>query len=209
MENVILSYFKIESEAFQALSELKKLSTYDDKIILSQVAVIKKIDGQIYLKDSFDTGRKTLNDTLKGGLIGSLVGILGGPIGILLGAGFGTAVGAVVDLDDTEEEQSLVASVTSRLQDGDVAIVAVAQEETEASYDRVLEPFDAITIRYDAAVIQEEVNHAREVQEYLEKQTTEKMREKRSEARHAKIAEYKSKIKAEFHELKENLTPKK
>ncbi|WP_052343799.1 DUF1269 domain-containing protein [Bacillus massiliigorillae] len=209
MENVVISYFNIESEAFQALSELKKLSTFDDKILLSQVALIKKIDGQIILKDSFDTGKKTANDTWKGGLIGTLVGIIGGPIGMLLGLGVGTLVGAVIDMDDAKDEDSLIYSVTTRMQDGDVALVAVVQEETEASYDHVMMPFDVTTIRYDAAVIHEEVDHAREVENYLEEKTSAKMKEKRSEERHAKVTEYKTKLKNEFNELKQKVTSNK
>ncbi|MFS0782862.1 DUF1269 domain-containing protein [Bacillus sp. 1P06AnD] len=206
MENVVLTYFKIESEAFQALSELQKLSTFDEKIILSQVALLKKDDGQILLKDSFDTGKRTSDDIWKGGLIGGLVGILGGPLVFLLGMGVGAALGAGIDADDIEEEDSLLRSVTSRLKDGDVAIIAVVQETTEASYDRVMNKFDTVTIRYDASVIQDEVEHANEVQNELQKQAKEKMKEKRSEERHAKIEEYRTKIKQEFEELKKKWT---
>ncbi len=203
MENVILSYFNIESEAYQAMSELKKLSTFDKKIVLSQVALMKKVDGEILLKDGFDTGKRTADDTWKGGLIGGLIGILGGPLGILLGLGVGTVIGASLDADDMEEETSLITSVSSRMQDGDVALLSVVQEETESSYDRVMKPFDVVTIRYNAGMIQEEVNHAREVEKDLQKKAKAKMREKRSEERHRKVAEYKAKIKSEFQELKE------
>lgn len=203
VENVVISYFNVESEAYQALSELKTKCTNVDGITLSQVALIKKDYGQIRFKDGFDTGEQTNDDTWKGGLIGSFVGILGGPLGMLLGLGVGSMVGAVKDTTDAVDEGSLIYSVASRMQDGDVAIAAVIQEESEAIYDRIISPFDATTIRYDAAVIQEEVEHAREVQRGLEKQAAQQMREARSEARHAKITEYKEKVKAEFNELKD------
>ena len=202
MENVVVSYFDIESEAYQALSELKRLSTFDEKITFSQVALIKKNNGVIMLKDGFDTGNKTSDDTLIGGLIGTVIGILGGPVGMLLGLGVGATIGVVIDSTDTEEEDSLIDSVASRLKDGDVAIIAVVQEETEASYDRTLAPFKVVTVRYEASAIQEEVDHAREVEKQLEKQTKEKMKEKRSEARQAKRAEYKAKIKDDFYKMK-------
>lgn len=205
MENVVISYFNVESEAYQALSELKTKCTYVEGITLSQVALIKKDYSQIHFKDGFDTGKQTNDDTWKGGLIGTLVGILGGPLGMLLGLGVGTMVGAVIDTNDAVDEGSLIYTMTSRMQDGDVAIVAVVQEETEAIYDRVISNFDATTIRYDAAVIQEEVEHAREVQKDLEMQASKKMREERSEARRAKITEYKERLKAEFNELKDRL----
>ncbi|WP_019243449.1 MULTISPECIES: DUF1269 domain-containing protein [Bacillus] len=209
MENIVVSYFNIESEAYQALSDLKKLSTFDEKITFSQVAILKKVDGQILFKDGFDTGKQTIDDTWKGGLIGGLVGILGGPVGVLLGLGLGSVIGAAIDSTDVEEEDSLLASVTSRLKDGDVVIMAVVQEETEASYDRTIEPYDAVTVRYDASFIQEEVEHANELQKELERQTKEKIKEKRTESRQAKVAEYKAKIKNEFLEIKQKMGQKK
>ncbi|MGN1387893.1 MAG: DUF1269 domain-containing protein [Bacillus sp. (in: firmicutes)] len=202
MENVVVSYFDVESEAFQALSELKRLSTFDEKITFSQVALIKRIDGVITVKDGFDTGERTNDDTILGGIIGSVVGILGGPIGVLLGLGVGATIGIVVDSTDAEDEVSLIDSVASRLKDGDVAIIAVVQEATYESYDRTLAPFKATTVRYDASAIREEVDHAREVEKQLEKQTKEKLKEKRSAARQEKRAEYKAKIKEDFDKMK-------
>lgn len=208
-ENIVLSYFNIESEAFQALSELKKINLFDEKILLSQVALIKKVDGQIIVKDAFDTGKVTSDDTWKCSLIGGLVGILGGPIGMLLGFSTGTIIGAIKDTKDTETENNLILSITKRMKDGDVALIAVIQEETEESYDRVMSAFDCLTIRYDASFVQEEVDYAQKVQKELEKQAREKMKEKRSVERMNKKKYYENKIKFDFSRLKEKMTPNK
>ncbi|WKA55550.1 DUF1269 domain-containing protein [Planococcus shixiaomingii] len=206
MENVIISYFKVESEAFQALSELKNSSTFDERFTLSQVALLKNSNGQIIMKDGFDTGKRTQNDTWKGGLIGTLVGVLGGPLGMLLGFGIGSVVGLAKDAGEAKEESSLISAITSRMKEGDVAIVAVAQELSEEPFNLVAEKFDAVTVRYSASDIQEEVEHAQTVERNLQERAKEEMRQERSEQRRETVNEYRSKFKEEFEELKKRFS---
>ncbi|MGK7376298.1 DUF1269 domain-containing protein [Planococcus sp. 1R117A] len=206
MENVIISYFKVESEAYQALSELKKSSTFNEGFTLSQVAVIKKSHGHILMQDGFDTGKRTQDDTWKGGLIGTLVGILGGPLGMLLGFGIGSVVGMAKDAGEAQEESSLITAISSRMKDEDVAIITIAQERTEESYNHILEKFEAVTVRYNASDIQEEVEHAREVESDLQERAKEEMRRERSEHRKERAEEYRSKFKEEFESLKKRFS---
>lgn len=208
MENVIVTYFNVESEAYQALSEIKNITTYEDRILFSQVALLKKNAGVINYKDGFDTGRVTLDDTKKGGLIGGLVGILGGPLGILLGLGVGSLAGAAVDTRDTKEENSLVSTVTSRMQEDDVAIIAVVQEDDETIYNRIIDNFDATTIRFDASTIQEEIEHAKEVEEHLQDQAKIEMKEERSEKRNTRVEQMKEKVKNDFNDIKRGFSSK-
>ena len=208
MENVIISYFKVESEAFQAFSELKKGSAFADQFTLSQVALFKKSNAHIIMEDGFDTGKRTLDYTLEGGLMGALVRVLGGPLGMLLGFGGGSVVGVAEDAEKTIEEMDLISAMTSRMKEGDVAIVAVVQELSEKSYDIVLEKFDTETMRYSASVILEEVEHARDVEIKLQEQAKKEMRKERSEHRKGKVEEYRSKLKEEFAELKKRFSSK-
>ncbi|QDY44778.1 hypothetical protein FK545_02335 [Planococcus glaciei] len=62
MENVIISYFEVESEAYQALSELKKRSEIADQFLLSQAALLKKVERPDFVSGRIrhrktDTGR--------------------------------------------------------------------------------------------------------------------------------------------------------
>lgn len=44
MENVIVTYFHVESEAYQALSKIKELTTFEDRVLFSQIALLKKME---------------------------------------------------------------------------------------------------------------------------------------------------------------------
>ena len=208
MENVLISYFKVESEAYQALSEMKDLAITMPKteLILSQVAIFKKERGVIQMKDAFDTGKVSSDDTLIGTLVGGLAGILAGPLGVLLGMGIGGTVGFITDAKDVRREAGLLSTVTKHMQDGDVAIIAVVQERTEKTLDEVISKFDSEIVRYDVSDAQEEMEHAKEVQKELERNAREKMADERSAHRKAKAEGYKQKIRDDFEKLKGKLS---
>ena len=101
-ENLILVNYKVESEAYQALSELKR-ETSNANYTLSQAAIVKKENGILNIMDGFVNGATTSDDTWKGSLVGSMVGILGGPLGVLLGGSMGMLIGGAVDANDMAE----------------------------------------------------------------------------------------------------------
>lgn len=175
MENVTVTVFKVESETYQALSKMRNHASYQETLKFSQVALLKKSNGQIHWKDGFDTGIVTRNDTWKGGLLGGLVGVLGGPLGILLGMGVGTLAGVAKDTYDTKEEIGIVKYVASRMKEGNVAIIATVEEENEELFDRMLNEFEAITIRQNSEEVEKEIEHAKEVEKKLQQQAEEEM----------------------------------
>ncbi|RLL41799.1 DUF1269 domain-containing protein [Oceanobacillus piezotolerans] len=175
METITISVFKVESEAYEALSKMRNHASYQETLKFSQVALVKKSNGSVHWKDGFDTGVVTQDDTWKGTLIGGLVGVLGGPLGILLGMGVGTLAGAAKDSYDAKGEGSVVRYVSSRMEEGDVAIIAVIEEENEVLFDRMLDKFDVVTVRYNPEAVEKEVEHAKEVEKKLQKQAEEEM----------------------------------
>ena len=98
-QNIVVGLFEVESEAFQAMTELKQNPGTEDSY-LTAAALIKKENGTLVTTDSFDTGLHTTDDMAAGGLVGALVGVLGGPIGVLLGGSYGALVGSVLDAGD-------------------------------------------------------------------------------------------------------------
>ena len=127
-ESVITVNFDVESEAYQALSEIKRHPDGSGYFV-SAASLIKKENGHIVLKDGFDTGVDTADDAAYGSLIGSLVGILGGPLGVLFGGSMGALVGSTVDADDAVQSASLIEQVCTDIRDGGTALIALVQED--------------------------------------------------------------------------------
>ncbi|WP_054956243.1 DUF1269 domain-containing protein [Paenibacillus dakarensis] len=205
-ENVLIIYFNIESEGYQAFTEMRQHTfSQSNSIIIEQASLIKRENGTIIAKDFYNNEKNMGEDVAIGSIIGGLIGILGGPLGVLLGMGVGAAIGSLPSLDDTEENSGLLQSVVSRLQEDDIAILAVVQEENEAQLDNYFAKFDTTIIRYDANVIEEEVEYADEVQKELARQARVQMKQKRSEERKRKVEEKGAEIHARFEVLKEKL----
>ena len=75
MENIVTVIFKVESQAYQALSELKR-NLINGNYTIYQVGLVKKVNDKIIVIDGVDTGETTLDDTIDGGLLGGLFGVL-------------------------------------------------------------------------------------------------------------------------------------
>ena len=165
-ENLILVNYKVESEAYQALSELKR-DTSNANYTLSQAAIVKKENGTLNIMDGFVNGGTT--------------GILGGPLGVLLGGSMGMLIGGAVDANDMAENASLLEKAGDSILDGETAIILLAQEEYETALTAKLNNFDVSITRFDAAEVAAEVEHAREIEKQMAKEAREKMREERTE----------------------------
>lgn len=201
MENIVVSYNKVESEAYQTFTQLKQREGVIGSTTISNAILIKRNGAQLQTLDEYMTSNE---NALKGSLIGALIGVLGGPIGMLLGLGVGAIVGSISEMDEMETDSSLIGAMTSRLEDGDVAIIALVQETDEKFLDELLNEHETRIVRYDAALVTEEVEHAQQLQKEMEKQTRQKLSAERSEERKAKVAAYKEKIKSQFEHLKKN-----
>ena len=204
MDNIIMAVFPVESEAYQAFSELKR-DPSGAEYIVSQAVLVKKDGKDLKTCDSFDSGLETADDTLCGSLIGTCVGILGGPIGMLLGMSLGGLTGAVVDSGDMMENASLLENISGKLNDQAVAILALTREESSAAVDSKFTKYNAQINRYDAAAGQDEIQAADEAQRQLARQARISLRAEKSEERKAQVAQVRQKIKKEFDELKDKL----
>ncbi len=199
-ENLILANYKVESEAYQALSELKREAS-NANYTISQAAVVKKENGTLNIMDGFANGAAMGDDTWKGSLIGSLVGILGGPLGVLLGGSMGMLIGGAVDANDMADSASLLEKAGDSISDGETAIILLAQEEYETALTAKLNTFKVSITRFDAAEVAAEVEHAREVEKQMAREAREKMREERSEAFKESVAKKSEELKNWFSHL--------
>ncbi|MCR5402306.1 MAG: DUF1269 domain-containing protein [Butyrivibrio sp.] len=205
-QNIVVGLFEVESEGFQAMSELKQ-NPGDDKSFITQAVLVKKENGTIKTLEAFDTGANTLDDTAIGGVVGSLFGILGGPIGVLLGASYGSLIGAVLDTTDAVDDASLIEQIAGKLDDDDVAIIALSSEENEAILDEKLSKFKTIIARFDAAVVAVEVEEAQKMAEEMARQARKELREDKKKEIEQKVAEKRSEIAANVEAVKTKLAP--
>ncbi len=205
MQNILATIFNVESEGFQAITTLSKKAVANDYAIM-EMALVKKEGSNLTVCDSFSSGIATTDDTAAGGLIGSLIGILGGPIGVLLGGTAGMLTGSMIDAKDASDSASMLEMAATKIQDGETALIILADETNEAGLDSEIGKFDSVTMRFDAAVIAAEVEEATKMQKEIERQARQKLREQKKEDHKKKIEEYRAKLSADFEELKAKLS---
>ena len=196
-KNVVVAVFKVESEGFQALSELRQAAG-GDTYLVSAAALVKKTGNTCTYLDGFDTGLNTSNDAMLGGLIGMTVGILAGPLGILLGGCYGALVGATVDSADVAFGVSMLDQIASKLDDGMIALVALTGETSEGALDEKLSKFDAVIARFDAEAVAEEVDMAYEKQAEMARQARAELRKEKKEEAKEKLEENKEILRTGF-----------
>jgi len=114
MENLVISVFNTESEAYQSFADLKAFrQTQTTKV--AQIALVKNENGHIVEKERYDFEDSTTDATLKGGLLGAVIGLLGGPIGVLFGYGIGSLNGLVAGATVDTAEAGLIDVVSQKL----------------------------------------------------------------------------------------------
>ena len=199
-EHVVLANYKVESEAYQALSELKR-DAANANYTVSQAMIVKRENGKLNVMDGFVSGITAGDDTRTGGLLGGLIGILGGPIGVLLGGSVGMLVGGAVDAGEMADDASLLEKAGDSIADGETAIILLAQEEYETALTAKLNDFDVSITRLDAAEVAAEVEHAKEVERQVAKETREKLRAERTEAFKETVAKKSEELKNWFSNL--------
>ena len=198
-ENIVIATYEIESEAYQALSEIKHETT-NANYTISQAMVVKKENGNLNMRDGFDSGNET-NDTWTGGLIGSLVGILGGPLGVLLGGSVGMMIGGAVDAGDVANHISLLERAGDCIAEGETAMLLLVQEDYETALTAKLNRFHVTITRIDAAEVAAEIEHAKEVEKQLAKDARAKMRAEKNESFKASVEKKRDELKAWFSGL--------
>jgi len=202
MNNVLSAIFNIESEGFQAFTEIQD-SLNNEQFFVPQMALVKYQDGKLKTLNSYESPALEDGKAFGGGLFGSLLGILGGPIGMLLCGTTGAAIGYASSCSDSEDVASLLDNVTAKLDDGNVAIVALVQEENESALDALLSKFDVQIIRRNAAFVAEEVIEAKEMEKELQKQLRAEVRARKKAETTEAIQQKWDNIKADFEAFKD------
>ena len=204
MQNIIAAIFENESEGFQAITQLHQNPVTDQASIM-QMVLVKCKDKDIEICDRFESGADTTDDMLIGGLLGSLLGVLGGPVGVLLMGSYGMLAGSILDADDAINDEALMETVAGKLLDGEVALIALVDEDDEAYLDDQLSKYKTEIMRFDAAVVAQELDEAVNVEKELARQARRELRQSRKEEFKKEVEEKRAKISADFQALKDKL----
>ena len=196
-KNIVVAVFKVESEGYEALSKLRQ-SVGGSQYFVSAAALVKKEETSCLYLDGFDTGLYTSNDAVTGGLIGMMLGILAGPLGVLLGGSYGALVGMTVDANDAVLGVSMLDQIADKLDDGMVALVALADEESPEELDAQLTAYDAVVARFDAEAVADEVDKAYEEQAEMARLAKKELRQEKSDQVKSDIRESVEQGRANF-----------
>ena len=201
MADVLTVVFNIKSEAYQAFSELKAFK-HDNHTQIAQIALVKNENGKITIKDSVDFDDTSSEYATIGGIVGGLIGILSGPIGVIIGYGIGSLAGAASGSMTDATDNSLIEEVTTKLLDGDVAVIALVHEEDENILNHVFAPYKTNIMRWDAVALAREVELAGQVQDELYDKVQEDMNERRVNHLKEQGNDIAEAIKAKFRRLR-------
>ncbi len=197
-EQVKVIVFKNEAEAYMKFSNIKHgILTYKN-FVLSEMVIVKKENGHYFIKDSFDSGIETKNDTNRGLLLGSFIGILGGPIGVLLGGATGTLAGSLIDSNDAAENASIIEKVSSLISDNETALIALVSEAVENVFNNEFAGTEVEIYSTQAVEVLAEIEEAQKLQKELEKEAKKKLNEEKKANFAKKIDDYKQQLVKKF-----------
>lgn len=201
LDSIFCIRFAVESEAYQALTELKKVPVTPG-YTLSQGAIVKREHGLVTVKDAFDTGAETHDDTALGGLIWALTGVLGDPVGMLLHGSIGALIGSAVDAKDAADNISVLEKVGQCIGEGQTAVLLMVSEEYEGALLRAFIRYNVFAEKFDAAEVQTEIEEAEKLQKEMEKETRKKLRQEKNDEKKAKIEAKRAEIRVKFEKIR-------
>jgi uncharacterized membrane protein len=203
-ENVVLVTFEEESKAYQAATVLKEASA-EGRIDLHAAAVAQRAeDGTLRVKegdaDDFPVGTWTggVIGGTTGGIIGLTLGTLGGPLGLLLGGTGGVLLGSLLDIDDADRAESVLATMARAIEPGKTGLIAHVTEPAVEVVDTEMERLGGEVIRRPVVDVEAEIVAAEDAAMAADEEARRKLREERS-------AERKEKVQQKIDELKVKL----
>jgi uncharacterized membrane protein len=196
-ENIIVTTFREDSRAYEALARLEELAA-EDQIDLHDGAVAERDRaGTLRLREESGNEDEGLA-TLTGGSIGLLIGILAGPIGVLLGGAVGLLAGAIVDAEDDDENDSVLEHISRSIANGQTAMLADLDESGPTVVDGAMAALGGSVARYPRKDVEAEIAGAEEAARKARAKARKELRHQRREA----TAE---KVQAKLREMRERL----
>jgi uncharacterized membrane protein len=194
--NVIAVSFEQSSSSYEALSKLKELDGQGQVGVSGSAVVERSQDGHLVTKDQ--TEDPHLEGTATGGLVGLIIGILGGPFGVLIGGATGLLVGSIFDLEDSDDEGSVLAEISNTVKPGQTVLLAVVSEQSDDVVDNAMGQLGGKVLRRSVADVEAEIAAAEEAQRAAKHEARAKLRAERrehiSDTARAKVDALKAKL---------------
>lgn len=192
--DIALIRFGSNAETYEAFSKLK--NNAQGAGLESMALISKNEQGAVSLEEG--TMTDPASGTFNGSLIGMLVGVLAGPLGMLLGWATGAAAGSLVDADNADESDAVVARISKGIPAGGNAIIAEVEHDSAAVTAIVTELGGTIV-----AVPREEVIDELESEENAREEAAEAarqaMRVNKREERHEKFESRLDQLREKLH----------
>lgn len=202
-ENIVMATFKNEEEARKAFDVIKNVenSNLDLGYFVYQGAIVENKNNRFEVLDQYSKRFFEYKNTMMGGSVGILLGVIIGPLAGFVLAGLGAMIGSEFDILDLESSENMLYQMYSRILEGEIAIIAIVQEESELEFNASVGKNAQAIYRWDAAEINEEAEYAMNLRESLLKEARLELKKEKTDARKKKIEEYKQNIKNEFNKI--------
>jgi uncharacterized membrane protein len=163
------------------------------------VIVEREENGQLVTKDQVEDPH--LTGTATGGLIGLVIGVLGGPFGVLIGGATGLLVGSLFDLDDAEDEGSVLAAISNTVSPGKTVVIAALSEQSDDVVDNAMSGLGGSVLRRSVEEVEAEVAAADDAQRAAKREARKKLHAERRSQLKEQIQEKVAALKARQQEL--------
>jgi uncharacterized membrane protein len=203
--NVIAVSFEEDSNAYEALTNLKELESQGQIGIRGAAVVSRDETGTVLEKD--EVGDNSLVGTATGGIVGLLIGILGGPFGVLIGGATGLLIGSLFDGSDDDETESVLAEISKSIRVGHDALLAEVSEQSPEVIDTAMTRLGGTVLRRPAGDVEAEVAAAENAQREAKRKARKELLHARHEKHLHQIREKIAELMAKLHRHKQAATP--
>ncbi len=200
-DNVLAVNFEQDSDAYEALTDLKQLDAQQQIDLRAAAVVVRGEDGRITVKD--EVGDSPIEGTATGGIIGLLIGIIGGPFGILIGGSIGLLGGMLYDVDHEEHTESVLGQVSRSVRVGHATLLAEAIEQSPEIVDTAMARLGGTVARYGVVEVEAEIGAAEDAQRAAKKKARKELREQREAKKKAEVHAKVEELKAKLHHHKD------
>ncbi len=193
---VLTVTFEKNEQAYPAITQLNELDAQDQIKLRAAAVVTRDTAGRIQVKEKI--GGPEYSGAAAGGMLGLLIGIIGGPLGMLVAGASGLLLGGAIDLEEDQNEGSVLAEISTRVRTGSDVLLAEVEEQTPEVVDHAMNAMSGTVLRRTLVSVETEMAYAQEVHQQVRSTARRKLHEERKRA-------HDDKVKAKLAELKAKL----